>query len=226
MKTMRRNTVDRKAQRMGGRDGFTLVELLAVIAVLGLLAALGFPALARARDSGKRAGCTSNLRQVHLAAQMYADDNDGFLPPKFEMKKRQLSGDDAAKGKQLNTVSNGIQTVLGRFGGPEVFRCPADFGDSRSRVPVWRRVGSSYEVNGRETDKPEKSKLNELTTQDVAKDLFKPWDSDDPRKVAEKVAKGELGPVKWHRRSWQKVMGDGHVVTIGSKEEDKDSKGD
>src|SRR5439155_9511789 len=56
------------------RNGFTLVELLVVIAVIAILAALLLPALARAKASAKSAACKSNLRQLGLALSMYVDD--------------------------------------------------------------------------------------------------------------------------------------------------------
>jgi len=60
-------------------SGFTLVELLAVIAVLLLLAALLFPALAGARERARRTACLSNLRQLAAADFMYAGDHGGNL---------------------------------------------------------------------------------------------------------------------------------------------------
>lgn len=60
--------------------GFTLVELLVVIAIIALLAALLFPALSSAKRSAHKATCASNLRQVGLAIQMYADEHDGQIP--------------------------------------------------------------------------------------------------------------------------------------------------
>ena len=57
-------------------DGFTLVELLIVIAILSVLCALLLPALASSKENGRRAQCLSNLRQLALAAQMYWDENE------------------------------------------------------------------------------------------------------------------------------------------------------
>jgi prepilin-type N-terminal cleavage/methylation domain-containing protein len=59
---------------------FTLIELLVVIAIIGILAALLLPALAGAKERGRRTACKGHIRQFLLAAQMYASDNDEHLP--------------------------------------------------------------------------------------------------------------------------------------------------
>ncbi len=64
---------------MNKQRGFTLIELLVVIAIIALLLALLMPALERARAHARRAVCTANLRDLVIAWQIYADDNDGKL---------------------------------------------------------------------------------------------------------------------------------------------------
>jgi prepilin-type N-terminal cleavage/methylation domain-containing protein/prepilin-type processing-associated H-X9-DG protein len=62
------------------RVGFTLVELLVVVAVISLLAAILFPVFAGAREKARQAVCLSNMRQVTLAVLLYAQDNDDGCP--------------------------------------------------------------------------------------------------------------------------------------------------
>jgi len=71
-----------RSRYMGLRDlsGFTLIELLTVIAIIGVLAAVLFPALAKAREAAHSSKCAANLHQVGIAIQTYAADNKGSLP--------------------------------------------------------------------------------------------------------------------------------------------------
>lgn len=59
---------------------FTLVEILVVIAILGILASILFPVFTRARDKGRQACCTSNLKQLATALHCYANDHDEMFP--------------------------------------------------------------------------------------------------------------------------------------------------
>jgi prepilin-type N-terminal cleavage/methylation domain-containing protein len=61
--------------------GFTLIELLVVIAIIAILAAMLLPALARSKREAYRVACVSNLREDGLGITMFADDNNGYLPP-------------------------------------------------------------------------------------------------------------------------------------------------
>lgn len=63
------------------RVAFTLIELLVVIAIIAILAGMLLPALARAREQGRRGVCTSNLKQLGSSFEMYADNNGGIFVP-------------------------------------------------------------------------------------------------------------------------------------------------
>jgi prepilin-type N-terminal cleavage/methylation domain-containing protein len=100
--------------------GFTLVELLLVVAVIAILAALLLPALGQAKAKAQRSACINNLRQINLGVRMYADDSsDAFPPPKNDFPP------DA-----FTAYTKLMKSYLGMTGAsPErakLFVCPAD----------------------------------------------------------------------------------------------------
>jgi prepilin-type N-terminal cleavage/methylation domain-containing protein/prepilin-type processing-associated H-X9-DG protein len=98
--------------RAAGRHGYTLIELIVVVAVIGILAGLAMPALGHARARAREAQCHGQLRQISLAMRLYADDDpQGLLPP-----DRRSSGDPAW-----------IESLRPYLGNPQtVATCPAD----------------------------------------------------------------------------------------------------
>ena len=72
--------ISREATLVQRKCGFTLIELLVVIAIIAMLAAILFPAFARARENARRASCLSNMKQLALALCQYTQDNDELMP--------------------------------------------------------------------------------------------------------------------------------------------------
>jgi len=129
-------------------EGFTLVELLVVIASIAILAALLFPVVSAAKNRGRRAACLNNLRQINLGVRMYSDDSRDASP----------SPGAAAAATNLPSLYSGYKALMKSYVGvngasspqDKVFACPADtfhpnfvFEDRPLPPSAWQEVQKS-----------------------------------------------------------------------------------
>jgi prepilin-type N-terminal cleavage/methylation domain-containing protein len=89
---------------------FTLIELLVVIAIIAILAALILPALSSAKEKAKRVNCMSNLHQIAVVLQVYANDNKDFVPQPNSVQGTWLW--DLAANSADALVDNGARRAL------------------------------------------------------------------------------------------------------------------
>lgn len=97
------------------RAGFTLFEILVVIAIIGILAALLFPALARVRENGRAKSCLSNMKQLGMAFQQYTQDYGRRYPGAGQFQK--WGGLGQAVGSKLPDGVSGGHWVKGNNDG-------------------------------------------------------------------------------------------------------------
>lgn len=124
---------------------FTLIELLIVIAIIAILAALLLPALNKARARARDATCSGNLRQIALALQSYTNDNQGFVMAYMDTRQNYRKWQTALMpylypGENFKLAGGSAYLVDG-IPRP-IFRCPAQ---PQEPTGVSRR--SNYGVN-------------------------------------------------------------------------------
>ncbi|MCX6345743.1 MAG: prepilin-type N-terminal cleavage/methylation domain-containing protein, partial [Armatimonadetes bacterium] len=114
------------------RRGFTIIELLSVIAIIAILASILFPVFARVRERARKSGCASNLRQISVSLNLYAQEHGGRFPKK-------------------NNDFNGLYPYVKNT---DVFFCPSDSAKDLAYQPIPGpykppfEVYSSYVIKG------------------------------------------------------------------------------
>ena len=107
------------ARPAAARGGFTMIELLAVTAILGVLACLLLPAAGRVREQGRAADCLNNLRQLAAGNHRYADDAGAFVaaaPDIFDANRRRWHGERTTGSGAFSVEGGPLGPYLGASG--------------------------------------------------------------------------------------------------------------
>jgi prepilin-type N-terminal cleavage/methylation domain-containing protein/prepilin-type processing-associated H-X9-DG protein len=126
------------ARSVRSKDAFTLIELLIVVAIISLLAAILFPVFNRARENARRTACQSNLRQMGLATLQYCQDYDDVLPGE--------STSDQPVPLTGNRVQLWMDLIYPYIKNQQVFMCPNDLGQAPNGLPSVYRYATNRTV--------------------------------------------------------------------------------
>lgn len=114
------------------RRAFTLVEMLVVIAVIGIVAAILFPVFAQARRRGQQTACLSNLRQLGQAAFLYMQDSDDVFPLGGDASDVDTNAWEFSQGGKYWPIARNLRlmpdVVAAQVKDKRLWECPGDNG--------------------------------------------------------------------------------------------------
>lgn len=140
----------------GGRGGFTLVELLVVMAVIAVLVGITMPALSGSRETSRRLKCLTNLKGLGVGFAVYMNDSKDLLPRVRPLHEPSGNTNDSSL---LDVMVQYLSVPAPQRSDPnnpnspfanvsEVFICPSDKvgkDEATGFEPLWRSAGTSYE---------------------------------------------------------------------------------
>ena len=135
-------------KRMRGGRGFTLIELLVVIAIIAILLAVLVPGLKRVKEQGKRIVCLSNLRQMMVCWEMYAEENDDRIVPADTGTNCWVywPGAGATEQARIQGIEDGLLFPYCSSAG--IYRCPTGMRNEVVTSAIMDRMNGNAATSG------------------------------------------------------------------------------
>ncbi|MFH1500147.1 MAG: prepilin-type N-terminal cleavage/methylation domain-containing protein [Verrucomicrobiota bacterium] len=190
------------------RHGFTLVELLTVIAIVGILASIIIVSIGKVRASARDTRCLSNLRQIGILFTLYRADNDNRLPVDIQV-------DQATNATRTwdNYLKDYLQNSSTGARAADVFGCPSVVPDANT-LSVQSSYGINYHLGSNQTPRLK------IPFTSIARpsETFLVTDSDDRafRRDSQSLMQNgnsryDIPPVERHSRRFNMLYADGSV---------------